>query len=106
MTPGAGAPTTSFDGSVCSGSYTDPFLGGTDVYVIGAVSSGPALPLNDSGPYYAYVVYEGGPLGADYSQIEPVQLTTLAAAQAYCTTITTATPAFGIVAASELLFKV
>jgi hypothetical protein len=103
VTPGAGAPTTTFDGSVCSGPYTDPILGGTDVYAVGAVLSGPQI-FGD--PYQVYVVHEGGPLGADVSWVVPANLTDLASAQALCASFPAITPAFVVDGAKNVLFKV
>lgn len=75
--------TFSFDGTLCAGTYTDPRLGGTTVYVVGQQTSytGPGGADND--PYYAFKVHKGGPLGADYSWVD-VPITSLAAAQAVC----------------------
>jgi hypothetical protein len=75
--------TFSFDGALCAGTYTDPRLGGTTVYVVGARTSytGPGGADND--PYYAFKVHKGGPLGADYSWVD-VPITSLAAAQGVC----------------------
>ena len=101
VTPGTGAPTTSLDGSVYSGSYTDP-SGGTDVYVIGAVFSGPVL----FGAYQAYVVHEGGPYGADRSWVLPTVLPDLASAQALCGTISSISPIFAVDGSKNVLFKV
>jgi hypothetical protein len=103
ITQGTGGPTSTFSGSVCNGSYTDPILGGTDVYSVGPVISGNQIYGT---PYEAFVVHEGGPLGADRSWSIPVALPDLASAQAYCAVITGVTPAFAVVAASDLVFKV
>ena len=75
--------TFSFDGTLCAGTYTDPRLGGTTVYVVGQQTSysGPGGADND--PYYAFKVHKGGPLGADYSWVD-VPITSLAAAQGVC----------------------
>ncbi|MHB8644145.1 MAG: hypothetical protein ACYDA3_14815 [Gaiellaceae bacterium] len=102
ITQGAGGPTSTFSGSVCDGTYTDPHLGGTDLFAIGPVISGNEIYGT---PYEAYVVHEGGPLGADRSWSVPASLPDLASAQAYCSTITSITPAFSVDAASSLVFK-
>ena len=103
ITQGSNGPTSTFDGSVCSGSYTDPNLGGTDVYVVGQVVSGNQIY---GSPYQVFVVHEGGPLGADRSWSVPANLPDLASAQAYCGSISSITPAFALNGASDLLFKV
>ena len=98
-------PTSTFDGSVCSGSYTDPILGGTDVYVVGQVVSGNQIY---GSPYQVFVVHKGGPLGADRSWSVPAILPNLASAQAYCDgpIFESVTPAFALNGASDILFKV
>lgn len=58
----------SFDGSSCSGSYTDPYFGGTDVFTVGKRLGYTGANGYDY-PYYAYVIHEGGPLGANGSEI-------------------------------------
>ena len=104
ITQGLGGPTSTFDGSACSGSYTDPVLGGTDVYAVGRVVSGNQIYGT---PYEAFIVHEGGPLGADRSWSVPVSLPDLASAQAFCDNqVTGITPAFALVSASDLVFKV
>jgi hypothetical protein len=103
VTTGTGGPTSTFDGSVCSGTYTDPVLGGTDVYVVGKVISG--IELYGT-PYEAYVVHEGGPLGADYSWSVPASLPDVNSAQSFCGSVSSVTPAFGVDSATDLLFKV
>ncbi|MDQ4501374.1 hypothetical protein [Sinomonas sp. ASV322] len=101
ITQGSGGPTSTFAGTVCSGTYTDPVLGGTDVYAIGPVVSGNEIYGT---PYEAYVVHEGGSLGADYSWSIPQSLPDLASAQSFCTTITSITPAFQVDSSSNLVF--
>ena len=103
ITQGSAGPTSTFDGSACNGSYTDPLLGGTDVYAVGRVVSGNEIYGT---PYEAFIVHQGGPLGADRSWSVPVALPDLASAQAFCNQISTITPAFGLVSTSDLLFKV
>jgi hypothetical protein len=59
-----------FTPSSCSGSFTDPKLGGTTVYGVG-----PVVPGSYSGSssfkvsYYGYSVHKGGPAGADFSDV-------------------------------------
>ena len=85
---------------MCAGTYTDPRLGGTTVYVVGRQTSytGPGGADND--PYYAFKVHKGGTLGADYSWVD-VPITSLATAQAVCGNPATALSAayFALVAA-------
>lgn len=98
---GANGPVSTFSGSVCSGSYTDPTLGGTTYYAVGPVLEGNQIYGT---PYEAYVVHKGGPLGADRSWSVPVSLPTRDDAVTYCGTISTVTPAFGVVAPTSVVF--
>ena len=105
ITQGSAGPTSTFDGSACNGSYTDPLLGGTDVYAVGRVVSGNGPDLRNAlrGIHRA----PGRPATAlSRSWSVPVALPDLASAQAFCNQISTITPAFGLASTSDLLFKV
>jgi hypothetical protein len=103
ITQGIGGPTSTFSGSVCNGTYTDPTLGGPDVYSVGPVVSGNEIYGT---LYEAFIVHKGGPLGADYAWSVPANLPTRASAQAFCRTVSTITPAFAVDAATDLVFNV
>lgn len=98
--------TISFDGSLCSGMYTDPVLGGTTVYMVGQQDSYHGPGGVDNEPYYGFKVHKGGPLGADYSWVD-VYFSSLSAAQSAC-----ATPAASLskgyfaLASANVVFKV
>ena len=103
ITQGTGGPTSTFSATVCTGSYTDSGLGGTTVYAVGPVISG---NLIYGSPYEAFIVHKGGPLGADYSWSVPANLPNLAAAQTFCESISAVSPAFEVIAAEDVVFKV
>jgi hypothetical protein len=94
-----GSSSYSYDGSTCAGSYTDPIKGGTDVYVIGALMSGPV----GAPGYVEFDVHEGGPLGADFGLVD--FWSSLHQAQLVCGLISTGSPLVPVIAASGLLFK-
>jgi hypothetical protein len=72
----------SFDGTLCAGTYTDPTLGGTTVYVVGAQTSYTGAGGRNL-PYYGFKVHEGGPLGADSAWVD-VYFTSLSVALDGC----------------------
>lgn len=103
ITQGSGGPTSTFNATTCTGSYTDPTFGGTDVYAVGPVVSGNEIY---GFPYEVYVVHEGGQFGADASWSVPAGLPDLASAQAFCGGISGITPAFGVDGGTDVVFKV
>ncbi len=72
----------SFTGTLCTGTYHDPNLGGTSVYIVGPRTWYRGAGASNE-PFYGFKVHQGGPLGADYSWVD-ISLTSSSAARSAC----------------------
>src|SRR5215208_198689 len=92
--------TFSYNGSVCSGSYTT--AAGTTVYVVGKQTSFAGTGFG--APYHGYSIHKGGPMGADFSWVS--SFASLAAAQAACANPAVSLPTPFALDAASVRFKV
>ena len=92
--------TFSYNGSVCSGSYTT--AAGTVVYVVGKQTS--YAGSNFNAPYYGFSIQKGGPFGANFSWVS--SLASLTAAQTACSNPAVSLPTPFALSAADVMFKV